>query len=60
MNGKEYSEEMKQKMIEREVKENENLLKSMRKLQRGENVSVKDLDRVKEYIKHNRLVMNRG
>jgi len=51
MNSKAYSEEMKQKMIEREIKENENLLKSMRKLQRGENVSVKDLDRVKEYMK---------
>lgn len=50
MNSKEYSKEMKQKLIEREVEKNEKTLRSMRKLQRGESVSVSDVERVKEYM----------
>lgn len=50
MNVKQYSELMKHLSIEKESQEKEDVLKSIRKVQEGKSVSVKDLDVTREYL----------
>lgn len=60
MNVKQYSELMKHLSIEKESQEKEDVLKSIRKVQEGKSVSVKDLDVTREYLNKKSLNHDKG
>lgn len=60
MNVKQYSELMKHLSIEKESQEKEDVLKSIRKVQEGKSVSVKDLDVTREYLNKKSLSHDKG
>src|SRR5690625_3973146 len=60
MNVKQYSELMKHLSIENDAKEKDDILRAVRNVQEGKNVSVKDLDVTREYINKQSLSNDKG